>query len=80
MNVQRQISCFRLSDDELIGESSVDHIPLQELKRLFSPPADDPLLYNPYEIDACQAGELAQWITLSFDFTLYSYYLECFQA
>jgi hypothetical protein len=80
MNVQRQISWYDISSEELIGESSIDHIPLDTLKKLFGPPANDPLMYNPYKIDEDQAGELRQWVTLSFEFTLYTYYAECFQA
>lgn len=80
MKVQRQVSWFDISSEELIGESSVDHIPLDGLKKLFGPPADHPLMYNPYEIDEHQARELQRWLTLPFDFTLFTYYVECFQA
>ncbi|GAB3760990.1 DUF7683 domain-containing protein [Spirosoma pomorum] len=80
MRVQRQISWFDISSEELVGESSIDHVPLDDLKKLFDPPTDDPLMYNPYEINVHQAKELQRWVTLVFDFNSFTYYAECFQA
>ncbi|WP_425443479.1 DUF7683 domain-containing protein [Spirosoma oryzae] len=80
MRVQRQISWFSISSEELVGESSIDHVPLDDLKKLFDPPADDPLMYNPYEINIYQAKELRRWVRLIFDFDSFTYYAECFQA
>ena len=80
MKVQRQISWFDISNEELVGEKSINHIPLDDLNKLFNPPTDDPLLYNPYEIDERRAKAPSRWVTLPFNFILYTYCAGCFQA
>lgn len=80
MKVQRQISRFALSNEELVGEMNIDFIPLVDLKWIFNPSVEDPLMYYPYEINQSHAKELYKWISLPFNFTFYTYYIECYQA
>lgn len=80
MKVQRWISWFDKSTDKLVGEMNVDQIPITYLKTLFSPPANDPLLYNPYTIRQFQAKRLAGYVTLEFDLNYYIYQLDCYQV
>ncbi|WP_022826330.1 DUF7683 domain-containing protein [Hymenobacter norwichensis] len=80
MKIQRMVSWFRLDTEALAGELVVDHIPLDTLRSIFTPPPTDELLYNPYDIQQREALLLAPWIDLRFEFAAYSYQLDCFQA
>jgi hypothetical protein len=79
MKVGRRISWWDKGSETLIDELNIDHIPLEAIKALFKPPAEDPLMYNQYQIDQLQVQDLARWVVLSFDFNLYAYFVECWR-
>lgn len=80
MPIQREISWFHKDSEELAGELNVDHIPLHELLSIFTPYANDPLLYFVYNIYPEHAERLTNWVSLCFDFTAYTYQLDCWQG
>ena len=79
MKVERQISWWDKGSETLVGELNIDHIPFEDLKAMFQPPTEDPLMYNQYEIDPLQVQDLDRWVALPFNFDLYSYFIECWR-
>ena len=80
--IVRVISSFDKTTERLVDEVKVSiSLTLEQLKSIFIPYLDDPLMYDPYSIDATQAMQLHQ---LDNNITLYTeqfdYQLECFQA
>jgi hypothetical protein len=48
---------------------------------VFSPREDDPLLYQPYEINLEQVEWIHKFLpSVSFDFLKYSYFIEAYSA
>lgn len=80
MKIERIISWFDRADEELIGEFNIDFIPLDILKGIFSPPIEDPLMYNPYDINIEESEILKNYVDIEFEFDKYTYQIDCFQA
>jgi len=80
MKIERIISWFDRGDEELIGELNIDFIPLDVLKETFSPPIEDPLMYNPYDINIEESEILKKYVDIEFEFDKYTYQIDCFQA
>lgn len=79
--VQRLISWFDKETDSLIGEYNIEVlISLDELKTIFDPYTDDPLMYMVYDISPEIGVSLNKYFPFSFDFEKYSYQLDCFTA
>ncbi len=81
MKIERLITVFDNSTEGLTEEINIDHIDLEQLKKLFNPPSDDPLMYNVYEIqlDHVQAINELLKDKIDFDFEANAYYVECAQ-
>lgn len=79
MKTERIISWFSKGEEELIGESNIDFIPLDILKKIFNPPFEDPLMYNPYDVNKNESEILKKYIDIEFKFDKYSYQIDCFQ-
>ena len=79
MKLERQIIWWNKGSETLVDELNIDHIPFEDLKAIFQPPVEDPLMYNQYQIDQLQVQGLARWVVLSFDFDLYAYFVECWR-
>lgn len=80
MKIERTISWFDKYNELLVSEMKIDFIELEILKTIFSPLADDPLMYYVYDIDEEKALTLKRYTNIEFDFDKYSYQLDCFQA
>jgi len=57
----------------------LDGVSLEFLKNIFKPPAEDPLMYNPYTIFEEEASQLTEVLNFQFDFENYIYQIDCFQ-
>ncbi|KAA2238599.1 hypothetical protein F0L74_20460 [Chitinophaga agrisoli] len=77
--VERTINIYRLSDDELIDEVNIDSISFESLTKIVPPPAEDPLLYDGYRLNAEQLKELNSQVDNKIDlrFDLFYYILVC---
>lgn len=80
MKIVRIISWFDRRDERLIGEFNIDFIPLDLLKETFRPPIEDPLMYNPYDINIAESEILKKYVDIEFEFDKYIYQIDCFQA
>ncbi|QQT52137.1 hypothetical protein I6I98_17910 [Sphingobacterium multivorum] len=80
MKIERIISWFDRRDEGLIGEFNIDFIPLDLLKETFRPPIEDPLMYNPYDINIGESEILKKYVDIEFEFDKYIYQIDCFQA
>lgn len=80
MKIERIISWFDRRDEVLIGEFNIDFIPLDILKETFRPPIEDPLMYNPYDINIAESEILKKYVDIEFEFDKYIYQIDCFQV
>ena len=80
MKIGRIISWFDRRDERLIGEFNIDFIPLDLLKETFRPPIEDPLMYNPYDINIAESEILKKYVDIEFEFDKYIYQIDCFHA
>lgn len=71
----RQIDIFDKRTDGLISEIGLDSFDLELMKSRFKVASNDPLMYNPYEIDL---SNVDLFPNVKFDFNKYSYYLACY--
>ncbi len=79
MKIIRIITNYHKLTEVLINEIDVSSIDKEYLLKIFSPPIDDPEMYNSYEIDEQIAFELNKILTFKFDFHNFDYFLECYQ-
>jgi hypothetical protein len=80
MQVQRVLNRYLKDADELQGEIDVTHIPFKVLTELFHPPADDPLMFNVYNLNSAQAMVLQPYLSERLDLDQYEYQIEAYQA
>lgn len=80
MKIERTISWFDKNTELLVSEMNIDSIDVEILKKIFNPSADDPLMYNPYDISEKKAHELKVYVHLNFEFDKYFYQVDCFQV
>lgn len=79
MEIERYISWFDKNTERLVGEKDVSYLELQILKQIFKPPLEDPLMYNPYDINKSNCVEFTGLFEFNFEFDNYTYQLDCFQ-
>jgi hypothetical protein len=81
MKLERTITVFDNDTERLKQEINIDYIDFEQLKRMFNPPPDDPLMYNIYEIQVDHVQEINRLLTdkIEFDFKANAYYVECTQ-
>lgn len=78
--VRRIIAYYDQESEELVGEYPID-LSLDILNAIFAPsPEDDIYFYFVYEIKENQATVLKKYTNIEFDFSNYSYFLECYNA
>lgn len=80
MKIERIISWFDRRDEGLIGEFNIDFIPLDLLKETFRPLIEDPLIYNPYDINIAESEILKKYVDIEFEFDKYINQIDCFHA
>ena len=78
MNIERLISKFD-KDGELSEEINIDFIPIETLRKVFTPVADDINLICVYTIGKEEAEKLENLLEIKFDLSNYSYQLDCFK-
>ncbi|WP_425476324.1 DUF7683 domain-containing protein [Paraflavitalea speifideaquila] len=78
--VERNISLFSIDDESLVEEINVDILPLEALRNIFKPNADDPQMYLVYDIGEPEAEQLNRYLNVQFDFTKYTYHLYCYDV
>ena len=79
MKIERLISRFDNSTEELLEEINIDNISIEVLKAIFKPSEEDPLMYNPHTITDIEADKLKNIINIQFDFNRFFYQLDCFR-
>ncbi|MEM9299543.1 MAG: hypothetical protein AAGA64_14300 [Bacteroidota bacterium] len=72
---ERTIEFFNHSNERLAGELTLAHFNLKDMKAVFNPPTDDPLMYNAYELNSENFHQLNGVAELEFNFEKYSYFL-----
>ena len=78
--VARAISSFDKASGWLIQETDID-LTLEQLKTIFTPYLDDPLMYGSYPINYEQAIQLHRLDgTIELELQQFDYELECYQA
>ncbi|PLK42104.1 hypothetical protein [Emticicia sp. TH156] len=78
--VQRIIAYYNKESEDLVGEYPIN-LSLDILNTIFVPsPEDDIHLYFVYEIKENQATVLKKYTNIEFDFSNYSYFLECYNV
>lgn len=81
MRIERVISWFDKSSEELLGEYNIDYIDLEVLKKIFVPKKEDPLMYDPYTINYKESRKIKPYLTnFVFDFEKFIYQVDCFQV
>lgn len=76
--ISRLIGIYNNQTEKLVGEIFIDRVSLDVLKTIFSIREDDPLMYQIYEITEIEFPRLKQYVNFDPDFSLKSYYLECY--
>jgi hypothetical protein len=81
MKIERLITVFDNGTERLKAEINIDYIHVEQLKKIFDPPSDDPLMYNVYEIRADHEDAINGLLKdeIEFDFKANAYYVECAQ-
>jgi hypothetical protein len=74
--VGRQIEVFDIKTDLLVKEIEIDSFDLDLMKTKFRIKKDDPLMYDPYEINPSNSDLFAG---IDFDFQKFSYYVAAYQ-
>ena len=80
MQIQRLLCKYFRDADDPQGEVDVTHIPFEVLSELFHPSADDPLMYNVYDVEPAHALALQPYVREQIDLDRYEYKLETYQV
>jgi hypothetical protein len=75
--IYRQIDVYDKKTEGLVKELNLEIFDLELMKSRFNILKDDPLMYNPYEIDISKADLFPGII---FDFGRYDYFLACYSG
>jgi hypothetical protein len=76
MKLKRLLTQFVPKSPYRKGEIDISDIPLEKLKEIFHPPADDPLMYNCYRVTVTSAQSLQPLLQHKLDLQRYEYYAE----
>ena len=81
MKIERLITVFDNKTEKLKEEINIDYVDLDQLKKIFNAPTDDPLMYNVYEIKPDHVGPVNMLLKdkVEFDLQANVYYVECVQ-
>jgi len=75
MKIERSIVFYDKRTEHYVGDFPIQS-DLNVLKQLFTAKNDDPLLYDPYEIDEEKSELLKHYIDFEFDFDHFYYCIE----
>ncbi len=79
MKIIRVITNYHKVSEILINETDISFIDKDYLIKIFSPPINDPEMYNSYEIDEKKVLDINKIINIKFDFQNFDYFIECYQ-
>ena len=81
MKIERVVTVFDNKTERLIKEINVDYIDVEQLKKIFNVPGDDPMMYKVYEITPGHVQTVNELLrnTIVFDLGKNAYYFECSQ-
>jgi len=81
MKLERLITVFDNETELMKEEINIDYVELNELKKIFNPAIDDPLMYNVYEIKPNHVQFINKLLKdkVEFDLQTNAYYVECVQ-
>jgi hypothetical protein len=71
------LGAARRGEDRFVSRTDLPTITLADLRTLFPPPADDPLMYNSYEVTAKQREFLEALTGQVLDMERFDYSVEC---
>ena len=76
--VERWIRWFKKDGEELVGETKLVGLTIEQLKQILTPDPEDPLMYYCYPIQTRKQVEfLVPWVKVQLDLETYEYFLEC---
>ena len=76
VRVRRYLGKFKPNEDHFEAEIDVTHVPLEDLRRIFSYPNEDPLMYYSYNLNREQAEYLQKYVKERFDLDRFNYQLQ----
>lgn len=82
MKVKRVISKYNNSDDSLLSDYSIDHIPVAKLKEILQVEPDDEQVLKVYKIDSSQLAKFSQYVPdlQKGNLEAVEFFYECFDA
>jgi hypothetical protein len=76
--VGRWVRWFRRDGEEFVGEVKLEGLSVSQLKQVFAPFPDDPLMYYCYPVETVkQIDFLSSWLNGEMDLEAYEYFVEC---
>jgi hypothetical protein len=76
--LERWVRWFRRDGDEFVGEAQLVGVTLSQLKQVFTPFPDDPLMYYCYPVETAKQLEfLIPWLKGELELEAYEYFVEC---
>lgn len=79
IKVERTVNAYRINDDEFVEEFNIDEIQFEDLVKIVTPPSDDPLLYDGYDLNVEQMKVINSLLKSKIvpQFDIYYYILVC---
>jgi hypothetical protein len=77
MKIERYICCYDDDSWDELFEIDITSLPIATLEEIFTPGADDPLLYTSRSITEMEATQLCKYIDIAFDFSKNGYFMRC---
>jgi hypothetical protein len=76
--VERWVRWFKRDGEEFVGEAKLEGLSVSQLKQVFTPFPDDPLMYYCYPVEMVkQIDLLSPWLNGKIDLDAYEYFVEC---
>ena len=76
--VERWVRWFNREGDEMVGEIELRGVTLSQLKQVFAPFSDDPLMYYCYPVETTEQIQfLHPWFKGKLNLETYEYFVEC---
>ncbi len=77
-SVERWLRWFKRDGEEMVGETQLRGVSLSQLKQVFVPCLDDPLMYYCYPVETAeQIKLLSSWLDGEVNLEAYEYFVEC---
>jgi hypothetical protein len=77
-SVERWVRWFQRDGEEMVGEIELRGATLSQLKQVFAPFPDDPLMYYCYPVETVEQIKLLMaWLDGEVNLEAYEYFVEC---